>query len=443
MKPRIGILLLLIVSTVATAWAQKVYVLELKSEIDAPAARYMMRGVEEAKENGATALLVHLDTYGGRVDHADSIRTSLLDAGMPTAVYIDRNAGSAGALISIACDKIYMAAGATIGAATVVNGGDGQAAPDKYQSYWKGIMRTTAEVKGRNPAIAEKMVDQKLELPGISPAGQVITFSTQEAIEHQYCDGEATTLEEVLEKMGQSGSEIINYRGSSVDQAINFLIDPTVTSILILLIFVGVFMEMKTPGVGFAGGIAVVAIAAFFAPHYIEGLVEVWEMVLFIVGILLIAVEIFVVPGFGVPGVLGIAATVVGLVASVIDNHGVSLEGTDWTEILEKTAWVLVMMVSGILVVVVLAKRLLKGKAGSPLVDTSAQTVAEGYTAVRREILDMVGEVGTALTDLKPSGFVEVRGEKVDAIALGGVVDKGNTVRVEKVDGLTLIVRAE
>lgn len=442
MKLRIGILFFLSFASLSFAWAQKVYVLELKTEIDAPAARYMMKGIEAAKQEGAAALLLHLDTYGGRIDHADSIRNSLLDAGMPTAVFINRNAGSAGALISIACDSIFMAPGATIGAATVVNSGDGQAAPDKYQSYWKGIMRTTAEMKGRNPAIAEKMVDQNLDLPGISPQGQVITFSTQEALQNGYCDAEVESLEEVLEKMGLSQMEVVQYKGSSVDQAINFLINPTVTSILILLIFVGVFMEMKTPGVGFAGALAVVAIAAFFAPHYIEGLVEAWEIALFTVGIILIAVEIFVVPGFGVPGVLGIAATVTGLVASVLDNHGVSLEGTDWTEILEQTAWVLVMMVSGILVVVVLAKRVFKGKAGSPLVDTSAQTVEEGYTVVSKEILEMLGETGVALTDLKPSGYVEVKGEKVDATALGGMVDKGTSIVVEKIDGVTLIVRA-
>lgn len=420
--------------------AQKVYVLDLRDEIDAPSARYMTRGIAAAKENKADLIVVHLDTYGGRVDHADSIRSSLLDAGIPTAVFIDRNAASAGALISIACDSIFMAPGATIGAATVVNGDDGKAAPDKYQSYWKGIMRTTAEMKDRDPAVAEKMVDQKLEIEGLSPAGQVITFSTSEALENNYCDAELGTITEVINRMGVEQPEIIEYTGSSVDQFINFLISPTVSFILVLLIFGGIFMEMKTPGVGFAGGIAIIAIALFFAPHYIEGLVESWEIALFIVGVILIALEIFVVPGFGVPGILGIIGTVGGIVAALMDNDGPSLIGVSTSEVLEQTAYVLVMMVSAILVVIVLAKRFFKGGEGHPLVDTSAQNKEEGYVAVSREIMEMVGKAGTALTDLRPTGFVEIDGKKMDATIIGGLIDKGEEVKVTKIDGITLIV---
>lgn len=420
--------------------SQKVYVLDLREEIDAPAARYMTKGVKAAQDAGAALIVVHLDTYGGRVDHADSIRSSLLDAGIPTAVFINRNAASAGALISIACDSIYMASGATIGAATVVNGGDGKAAPDKYQSYWKGIMRTTAELKGRNPGIAEKMVDQKLEIEGLSPVGQVITFSTLEAINNGYCEGELKSVNEVIGQMGIDQPEIVEYTGSTVDQFINFLINPTVSSILMILIFAGIFMEMKTPGVGFAGTIALLAIALFFAPHYMEGLVESWEIAVFVVGVFLIALEIFVVPGFGVPGILGIIASVGGLVAALIDNDGPTMIGTTWTEVLEQTAWVLVMMVSAILVVVVVAKRFFRGGEGHAFVDTSAQTIEEGYVAVSQDILTMVGETGIALTDLRPTGFVEINGKKRDATLKGGAANKGEKLKVVKVDGNTLIV---
>ncbi len=440
MTHRIWGLIVLVLLIGSQMMAQKVYVLDLRNEIDAPSARYMTRGVAAAKEDKAALIVVHLDTYGGRVDHADSIRGSLLDAGIPTAVFINRNAASAGALISIACDSIYMAPGSTIGAATVVNGGDGQAAPDKYQSYWKGIMRTTAQLKNRDPAIAEKMVDQKLELEGLSPAGEVITFSTVEALSNNYCDAELASIQEVIARMGITQPEIIEYTGSSVDQFINFLINPTVSLILVLLIFAGIFMEMKTPGVGFAGAIALIAIALFFAPHYIEGLVESWEIALFVVGVFLIALEIFVIPGFGVPGVLGIIATVGGIVAALVDNDGPSLIGVTTNELLEKIAYVLVMMVSGILVVVVLAKRFFKGGKGNAFVDTSAQTREEGYVAVRKEIMEMVGRTGTALTDLRPTGFIGIDGKRMDATLTRGSADKGEELKVTRVDGNTLIV---
>ncbi len=420
--------------------SQKVYVLDLRNEIDAPSARYMSRGIASAKEDQVALIVVHLDTYGGRIDHADSIRSSLLDAGIPTAVYINRNAASAGALISIACDSIFMAPGSTIGASTAFNGAGGKAAPDKYQSYWKGIMRTTAELKNRDPAIAEKMVDPKSGLDRLSPEGQVITFSTREALSNKYCDAELNSISEVIARMGITEPEIIEYAGSPTDQLINFLINPTVSLILVLLIFAGIFMEMKTPGVGFAGAIATVAIVLFFAPHYLEGLVEFWEIALFVVGVFLIALEIFVIPGFGVSGVLGIIITVVGIVATLLDNDGPSMIGISTNELLEQTGSVLVMMVSGILIVIVMAKRLLRGGKGHPLVDTSAQTKEEGYVAVSQEIMAMVGKIGIAVTDLRLTGYIEVGGKKMDATVVGGVADKGDKLKVIKIDGNTLIV---
>lgn len=422
-------------------WGQTVYVLELKDEIHAPTARYMQRGIEAAEAAGAELILLHLDTYGGRVDHADSIRSALLDTEIPTAVFIDRNAASAGALISIACDSIYMAPGASIGAATVVNGGTGDVAPDKYQSYWRGIMRSTAEMQGRNPAIAEKMVDEKLELEGISPAGQVITFSTGEAIAHGYCDGEAKDMEEVMANMGVENPQAVTYEGSNIDQVINFLIHPTVGFILVLVIFAGFFMELKTPGVGFAGAAALVATALFFAPHYIEGLAESWEVAVFVVGILLLAVEIFVIPGFGVAGILGILATVVGITAALLDNDGITFQGVSSGLVLEKTAWVLVMMVSAILVVIVAARQLVSSTAAHPFVDMNTQDRAEGYTAVDNKILELVGAEGVALTDLRPSGYIEIDGEKMDAECAEGYILRGEAVFVEAVRSINLIVR--
>lgn len=421
--------------------AQKVYVLELNDEIYAPSARYMQRGVAAAEEAGAALIIVHLDTYGGRVDHADSIRSALLDTKIPTAVFIDRNAASAGALISLSCDSIYMAPGASIGAATVVDGGTGEASPDKYQSYWRGIMRSTAEMQGRNPQIAEKMVDEKLNLEGISPAGQVITFSTKEAIQYDFCDGKVESLAEVAGKMGVENAEIVLYEGSGIDQAINFLIHPTVGFILVLLIFGGFFMELKTPGIGVAGLIGLLATALFFAPHYIEGLAQSWEIAVFVVGLLLLAVEIFVIPGFGVAGVLGILAGVVGLTAALLDNQGVGFEGVSTNAVLEKTAWVLVMMVSAILVVVVLARQLVNSRGAHPFVDMNTQESSEGYTSVDTKILALVGSTGVALTDLRPSGYIEVGGKKLDAECVEGYILKGQQVVVSAVRSIHLMVK--
>lgn len=435
------LLMLLLLSAFGQVQGQKVFVLKLQDEVHASSARFISRGFEEAQKAGAALVIIHMDTYGGRVDFADSIRSDILDANMPTAVFIDRNAGSAGALISIACDSIYMAPGASIGAATVVNGGTGDAAPDKYQSYFRGVMRTTAELKGRDPRIAEKMVDQNLELEGISPKGQVITFSTQEAMKHGYCDGAKSSLREVAAEFGLENAEIVNFTGSTVDKLINWAINPAVSGFLLLLIFGGLFMEMKTPGVGFAGAVALIAMALFFLPHYIEGLAASWEIAVFLLGVVLIAVEILIIPGFGVPGVLGIVFTVVGLAAALLENKGLSLEGVPASDVLNSTALVLVMMVSGILVVIVLARHLATSRAAYPFVDGATQDREEGYTAVNNDILDLVGKEAIALTDLRPSGYIEVDGKQYDGEAEEGYIPKDSKVQVVKVRSINLIVR--
>jgi membrane-bound serine protease (ClpP class) len=419
----------------------RAFVIELKDEVHAASARHVRQGFEAAQQANADLVIIHLDTYGGRVDFADSIRAQILNSKIPTAVFIDRNAGSAGALISIACDSIYMAPGASIGAATVVDGQTREAAPDKYQSYWRAVMRSTAEIKGRNPQIAEKMVDEELDLPGICPVGKVITFSTQEAIQYGYCDGSANSLQEVAVAMGLESPVVEVFQPSSVDLAINFLLRPAVSSILLLLIFGGIFLEIKTPGFGVGGITAILGLALFFAPHYVEGLAEFWEIGLFGLGLLLLGLEIFVIPGFGVAGILGIALAVLGLGAAMLANRGISFEYVTLGELLSTISTILVMKVAAILVVVVVAKYLVASKAAYPYVDQSTQAKSDGYVALDQRLQAFVGKTGVAATDMRPSGFILVDGEQVDAEAEEGYILKGEAVHVAKIRSTNLIVR--
>ncbi|MEM0998061.1 MAG: NfeD family protein [Bacteroidota bacterium] len=433
--------LLLVLFSAVQLSAQKVYVLRLQDEVNASTARFVSRGFEDAAADQAELVILHMNTLGGRVDYADTMRNRILDAPMPTAVFIDRNAASAGALLSIACDSIYMAPAASIGAATVVLGGTGEAAPDKYQSYWRAIMRSTAERTGRDPRIAEKMVDEDLDLPGISPKGQVITFSTREAIENGYCEGEKQSLAEVAQAMGVADPELVQFEGSSIDQVINFLIRPGVSAILILLIFGGIFLEMKTPGMGFAGLVALFGIALFFAPHYIEGLAAGWEIAVFLVGVILIALEIFVIPGFGIAGILGIVCAVGGVAVALLGNDGFSFEYVGTGEVLRSVALVLVMLSTAILLVVLVARYLVRSRAAYPFVDQMTQDREQGYTVVRQEILELIGSRGVSTTDLRPSGYIEIEGRKYDAEAKEGFIAKDRKVVVDGVRSINLIVR--
>ena len=195
-------------------------------------------------------MMIHMNTYGGLLDAADSMRTRLLNLHIPVVAYIDNNAASAGALISIACNRIYMSSGASIGAATVVNE-KAEAIPDKYQSYMRAMMRSTAEKRGRNPLIAEAMVDPRTYIPGVNDSGKVLTFTTSEAIKNGYCEGEAESMEDVLAMENIGNYHIETYIPSFMEQVISLLINPAVSGILLLIMLGGVYFELQTPGVGF------------------------------------------------------------------------------------------------------------------------------------------------------------------------------------------------
>ncbi len=298
-----------------------VYTFDIMEEIAPAAWRKTKNAFEEAEKLNADIILIHMNTFGGALDAADKIRTRILESKIPVYVFIDNNAASAGALISIACDSIYMRKGGSIGAATVVNQ-TGEVLPDKYQSYMRSMMRSTAETNGRNPEIAEAMVDPSVFIEGIIDSGKVLTFTTSEALKFKFCEATAETIEDVLAKAGIENYEIKKQYLGPMDNFIGFLINPFVSGILIMIIIGGIYFELQTPGVGFPIIAAITAAALYFAPLYIEGLAANWEILIFLAGLLLLALEIFVIPGFGVAGISGIILIISGLTLSLIDNTG-------------------------------------------------------------------------------------------------------------------------
>ncbi|MBM3420387.1 MAG: nodulation protein NfeD, partial [Bacteroidetes bacterium] len=326
----------LILPRTAAGQEQKtvVYKFDIRKMIAAPVWRTTQKSFEEAEALGAEYILIHMNTYGGQVDYADSIRTKILNAGIPVLVFIDNQAISAGALISIAADSIYMRPGASIGAATVVDQ-TGQQVPDKYQSFMRGMMRSTAEAHGkkpvvkdgdttwvwhRDPDIAQAMVDPKVMVEGVIDTGQVLTLTTLEAIRLGYCEGEATSVAEVLERAGITEYRIAEFKPTALERVIQLLVNPAVSGLLILVIIGGIYFELQTPGVGFPLIAAITAAVLYFAPMYLEGLASNWHIIVFIAGIILVAVEIFAIPGFGVTGVLGIIGILTGLTFGMVDK---------------------------------------------------------------------------------------------------------------------------
>ena len=415
-----------------------VYVVPVEGLIDNALASYIDRALDDAEADGAALVVFHLDTFGGLVDAADAIRKSLLNAGPPTVALIDKNAASAGALISYAADRIVMVPGASIGAATVVEGGSGEAAPDKYQSYMRGLMRATAEANGRDPRIAEAMVDETLVVEGVSEEGQVLTLSSQEALRLGVADAILGSVDETVEAFGLSQARLVQHRATGAERVLRFFASPIIQSILMLMMLGGLYFELQTPGVGFAGTIALAGAAMFFAPHYLLGLVESWEIIVFVIGVALLLVELFVLPGFGVAGISGIVLIFGALVMSLVGNVGFDMPPAGaFMPAFSTVAATLVLMG---LVAVSLGRYLPRSERFNQLVLAPSLSSAEGYTSADTHA-ELLGQVGHALTPLRPSGIVDLDGDRLNVITAGEFIESGAAVEVVRVRGNRVEVR--
>ncbi len=436
--------------------SQLVYKFNIKENIAPGVWRQTKQAFNAADSLHADLVLIHMNTYGGTVLDADSIRTKILNSPIPVYVFIDNNAASAGALISTACDRIYMRKGASIGAATVVNQ-TGEKMPDKYQSYMRSIMRATAESHGqdtiingadtllrwkRDPRIAEAMVDESVYIEGIIDTGKILTFTPSEAVKHGYCEGIVDNVEELMQKAGYENYEIVEYHPSGLERFIGFLVNPIVSGILIMIILGGIYFEMQTPGVGFPLVIAILAAVTYFAPLYLEGLAANWEIILFVVGLILIAVEIFVLPGFGIAGIAGIVLAFSGLVLSLIDNVHFDFDGVAPHKIFMALVTVIVSTFSGFILSIWLSRKLFTARSGvlAGFALNEVQKKEDGYISVDKQFLDMNGKEGIAHTVLRPSGKVMIGGHVYDAVASVGMIGKGARVLVTKVEATQLYV---
>lgn len=408
--------------------------------IDPRTNRYSELGLEKAEEIDADYVVLELDTYGGALNDADDIRTRILNFDRPIYTFINKDAASAGALISIACDSIYMAKGSSIGAATVVTQ-DGTAAPDKYQSYMRSIMRSTAEAKGRNPRMAEAMVDEDIDLDSIATEGKILTLSTSEAIKYGFCEAEVSSIDEIMQRSGVEDYELQQFKLGTTEKIISLFLNPFVSGILILIIIGGIYFELQTPGVGFPILASIVAIILYFVPNYLNGLAANWEIVMFIVGIILIAVEVFVIPGFGVAGVLGLICTVGALVLVMLNNDMFDFSFVGADQIFISVATVLAGMLGAIIIMFFGGARLLNSNIFKRIALQEVQEGSQGYTSTFYKEKSLVGKKGKTYTRLRPSGRIEIDGEIYDAFTRGNFIDEGIEVVVVSDEGTSLKVK--
>ncbi len=435
---RFSFLLLTLAILAVGVSAQRVFVIPIETEIDQSAFHHFRQGEREALESGANLLLVKLNTYGGALDAADSIRTALLRCPLPTLAYVDVNAASAGALIALACDSVYMAPAASMGSATVVNGA-GEPMPEKYQSYMSTIMRATAEHHGRksvgdslvwrrDPAIAASMVN-----PDVS-----VSLTASQAVECGYADGIAPNLGAVLADIDMAGAEVSYYQSTLTDDIMGFLANAAVRAILVMLILGGIYMEMHTPSLGFAAAVSAVATVLYFLPMFVTGSMPAWVLLCFIVGVALIALEIFVVPGFGVTGISGIIAVVMALVGGMLTNDAVT--GFDFSSLCNS---LIIVGVGSLLAVGAIVY--LTSSHGPKVFRKHTELMTElrvddGFVGVDMSPVRYIGQIGETVTDMRPAGKIEIGNTVFDAVSTGPFIAAKKQVKVTKYENAQLYV---
>jgi membrane-bound serine protease (ClpP class) len=427
---------------VAQAQAERkiVVVAPIQGIIDLGLAPYVQRVLDEAQAAGAAAVVLEINTFGGRVDAAVQIRDALLNSRVPTIAFINKRAISAGALISLTAETIVMSGGGTIGAATPVQagqpGGASQPVEEKTVSYVRKEFRATAESRKRPLLVAEAMVDADVAIPGVIAKGKLLTLTTEEALKLKVADIRADTLEEALQKLGLGGAEI---RGASVNWAENivrFLTHPTVSSLLITIAMVGILIELRTPGFGVPGALGVSSLALFFWGHWIVQLAGLEALLLALVGVLLLALELLVIPGFGLAGIAGILAIFAGLVLSMLGP------GDTPQFIMEATVRVIFSVLIALVASLGLMRLLPKLPFGRRLVLDTELKAGEGFASPPETDAQWLGKTGRATSPLHPSGIAEIDGHRLDVISEGELIDAGTLIQVVRVDSNRIVVHA-
>lgn len=422
----------------------KVYVFQIHEEIAPPAVKTTKDALKAADSLQCDLIILHLDTYGGMVDAADEIRTLILNSTIPVWAFIANNAASAGAFISIACDSIYMKPGSTMGASTVVNQ-QGEKVGEKYQSFMRSRMRSTAEQNGRDPDIAEAMVEAQKSIPGVVDSGKVVSLTVKEAIKWGFCEGEFSSIDAIFSHYGIEPKEVIYHKETAISSVVRFFMKPAISGLLISIIVLAIFFELKTPGVGIPTAVAVFAAVLYFVPLYLEGLAANWEIILFVIGLILLMLEIFVLPGFGIAGIIGgtciFFSIVFALVKAAPNSGPIPLPDTE--NLLKAVLTVILSIMGALGIILLLGRSVMHSGFFHKVEVATAETKQEGWVALPVLDRSLIGKTGISLSTLRPVGNVEIDNEVYEASTLVGYIERGERVVVTGIDNSMLIVKKQ
>lgn len=428
----------------------EVVVVEINGAIDLGLAPYLDRVLADAAERDVAAVIVELDTPGGRLDAVLQMRDSLLGSPVRTVAFVDRTAFSAGALIALASHEIWMTPGAVMGAATPVVGATGETASEKVVSAVRSTFRSTAEQRGRDPAIGEAMVDPAVSVDGVVDEGELLTLTSDEARSVGYSDGTVADRDALLDELDLADTTVRQAPLSPAERLVRVVTSPVIASTMVSIGVLLIVGELLLGGLGAASALGFALLGAFSYGHLLAGLAGWEDVALIALGVVLILIEVFVIPGFGVVGSLGVIAALGGGTLAMLGRDFEFVSGPEVVSTVTTTAvtFLIGLLVIGALVVV-LARR--RGHAARPgwarwlgdggVLARDADAGAAGEPGGPTPRVADVGEVGTALSDLRPAGVAEFDGRRVDVVTDGGYLEAGTRVEVLRAEAYRRVVR--
>ena len=413
----------------------------VRSEISPATLAFVDRVLKEARSKQVQAIVLELDTPGGRLDSTLQIKDRFLDSEIPIWVFINRQALSAGAMMAIAAHEIHLVKGSVMGAATPVMGQTGETASEKIVSAVRKAVAASAEVRGRDTQVAEAMVDASIEIEGLIEKGRLLTLTADEALEIGFVQGVHPSPESFIAAKNIDPEKIVRLEPAFAERLVQFFTNPIVASLLLTLGIWGLIAEIKSPGWGVGGTVSLVFLALFFWSHQLAGLVGMEGLILLGVGVVLILVEIFVLPGFGVAGLLGILAFVAGLVLSLLgDPSFVTPE--DWHRVMT------ILSLTGLMTLFsvwasfrYLPSSRFLSKRGIVLATSLESDVSSYQTGETVPAQVKVGMRGRARSDLRPSGVADLDNHRVTVLTEGEYVPSGAEIEVLSVFGNRVVVK--
>lgn len=416
---------------VAEEYGAAVYVIPIEHNIESGLTAFLKRAFQEAEEANAVHIILKLNTYGGEVSSAEAIGKLLRASEIPITAFIEEKAVSAGTYIALNADNIVMQQGSTIGAAAVVNGSGEMIESSKVISYWVERMKEAAKHSGRDPNIAVAMVDpsvdldlaiiEKRKLPG-----GILSLSQEEAIAVGYADQTLNSVEEVIQWLQLDKRMVVEVELSVAEQVARWIVDPYVKTILLILGIAGILIELFVPGFGAPGIIGIASFVLYFFGHYVAGFAGMEAIVLFVLGLVLIIAELFV-PSFGILGITGGVSVIAGVVLAAKDP-------------LSALVSLLIAFVVAIIIVILVA-RTNKGKlVWNKFILREKLTTEEGFLSAEVKT-SLIGKRGKTITKLRPAGTIEIEGERYDVVTAGEFIENDQAVVVVKAEGTWIVVR--